>query len=119
MSDYMNQLKQYESTLNDLKEMCNKAEKESIVAETNLQNLSLTKQEIIQECEKIAGVSIDKVPEMIEKKKQQLDDIMSQLTKIVVPEEKITSEKCEAISKIIKDYEIQTETESVNTGKED
>ena len=95
----------YEDTLKDLSAKCADAEKNVIITETNLKKLEERKKELIEDCEQYAGTTIDKVPQIIEEKKQKLDEIMSKLGSINIDEE-ITDEMLSNIQEIIKEYNI-------------
>jgi sugar-specific transcriptional regulator TrmB len=105
--DFKEQYKQYEIKINELKSQYATAEKQAIVAETNLTNLRNNKEHLIEECEAFTGVSIDKVPEVLKQKKEELENIMSKLLAINIDTtEIITQEKIDSIKNIIDEFSI-------------
>lgn len=95
----------YENTLKSLKAQSAQAEKNAIVAETNLKTLEERRKAIIDECEKFAGMPMDKIPEVLEQKKTELDEIMAKLGAIDL-EGEITDETLANIQAIMKEYNI-------------
>lgn len=100
----------YQSTLQNLKSQCTQAEKNAIVAETNLKTLQEQRTKLIEECEQFAGVSIDKVPAMLESKKKELDEIMSKLATIDISGD-ITEDTVADIESIVTEYNIAAQEE--------
>lgn len=96
----------YENTLNSLREQCAQAEKNAIVAETTLKSLKERKESIIQECEKFAGVKMDKIPAMLDKKKEELDAIMTKLGSIDL-EGEVTKDTLADIEAIMQEFGIK------------
>lgn len=103
--DFKTQYQGYEDTLNTLKSQCADAEKESIVAETNLNNLRQRKEQLIEECEVFSGVPMEKVPELLSQKKEELDAIMAKLSGIDTTGP-VTQEKLDAIKAITDEFSI-------------
>ena len=99
------QYRNYDNKLQELNAQCAKAEKEVIVAETNLANLKQQRQQLTEECESFAGASIDKVPEVLAMKKADLDNIMTQLLSVDTKGE-ITEDKVEFLENLIKSFGI-------------
>lgn len=107
--DFKEQYKLYENKINELKTQYATAEKQAIVAETNLANLRNTKATLIEECEVYTGVSIDEVPEVLQAKKEELENIMSKLLAINIDTtETITQEQIDSITNIINEFNINT-----------
>lgn len=102
--------KGYENTLNSLKEQCAQAEKNAIVAETNLTSLQEQRKKLIEECEKFTGMPIEQVPDVLDKKKAELEDIMNKLGSIDI-EGEITKDTLEHINDIVKEYNIAGQEE--------
>jgi sugar-specific transcriptional regulator TrmB len=103
--DFKEQYQNYEQKLNQLKSQCTEAEKQAIVAETNLNNLRQQRETLIEECETFAGVSMDKVPEVLQQKKEELDAIMAKLATIDTTGP-VTQEKLDAIKAIADEFSI-------------
>lgn len=103
--DFKEQYQNYDQKLNQLKAQCTEAEKQVIVAETNLNNLRQQRQTLIEECETFAGVSIDKVPEVLNQKKEELDAIMSKLNTLDTTGP-VTQEKLDAIKAIADEFSV-------------
>ena len=103
--DFKEQYQNYDQQLNQLKLQCTEAEKQAIVAETNLSNLRKQREQIIEECETFAGVSIDKVPDILQQKKEELNAIMAKLATIDTTGP-ITQEKLDAIKVITDEFSI-------------
>lgn len=103
--DFKEQYQSYDQKLNQLKAQCAEAEKQSIVAETNLNNLRQQKETLIEECEAFAGVSIDEVPEVLKQKKEELDAIMAKLS-VLDTTGPVTQEKLDAIKAIADEFSI-------------
>lgn len=80
--EYMDTLKGYQDTLTALSNKCADAEKEVIVAETNLNNMKKQLDDLVKEAEALAGCSIDDIPAIIEKQKQKLSSVMDKLSAI-------------------------------------
>lgn len=104
--DFTQQYQQYEQKLNDLKNACSQAEKQSIIAETNLANLRQQREQLIEECETFTGSSIDAIPEILNTKKQEFEAMMSRLSAIDVSPNNITDETLKSINDLIHDYNI-------------
>lgn len=103
--DFKEQYQSYDQKLNQLKLQCTEAEKQAIVAETNLNNLRRQRETIVEECEAFAGVSIDKVPEVLDQKKEELEAIMSKLATLDTTGP-ITQEKLDAIKAIADEFSV-------------
>lgn len=100
--DFKEQYQSYDKTLNELRNQCSEAEKEAIVADTNLQNLRKQREQLIEECETYAGVPMDNIPEILNKKKEELDSIMIKLSGLT--NGPITPEKLEEIKALSEDF---------------
>ena len=92
----------YENKLKELTAQCTEAEKNVIATESTLKSLNERRAELIKECEQYTGLPIDKVPESIEKMKQDLDNIMTTLSGINL-EGEISEETLAAIEAIAKE----------------
>jgi sugar-specific transcriptional regulator TrmB len=103
--DFKEQYQNYEQKLNQLKSQCTEAEKQSIIAETNLNNLRHQREDIIEECETFAGVSMDKVPEVLKQKTEELEAIMTKLSSIDTTGP-VTQEKLDAIKAIADEFSV-------------
>lgn len=103
--DFKEQYQAYGQKLDTLKTQYTNAEKQAIVAETNLNNLRQQREALIEECEAFAGVSIDKVPEVLNQKKEELEAVMTKLTSIDTTGE-VTQEKLDAIKAIVNEFAI-------------
>ena len=101
----LSKYQEYEERLNSLKEQSAQAEKNAIVAETNLKTLEERRNNIVAECEAFAGMTMDKVPAVLEKKKEELDEIMEKLGSINL-EGEITEETLDKIKDIVQEYHI-------------
>lgn len=97
--DFKEQYQNYDQKLNQLKLQCTEAEKQAIVAETNLNNLRQQRETLVEECEAFAGVSIDKVPEVLKQKKDELEAIMNKLAGLDITGD-ITQANLDAIKAI-------------------
>ena len=103
--DFKEQYQNYEQKINQLKSQCTEAEKQSIIAETNLNNLRHQREDIIEECETFAGVSMDKVPEVLKQKTEELEAIMTKLSSIDTTGP-VTQEKLDAIKAIADEFSV-------------
>ena len=103
--DFKEQYQTYGKKLDELKVQYTNAEKQAIVAETNLNNLRQQREAIIEECEAFAGVSIDKVPEVLNQKKEELEAIMTKLSSIDNTGE-VTQEKLDAIKAVVNEFAV-------------
>lgn len=103
--DFKEQYQSYDQKLNQLKLQCTEAEKQAIIAETNLNNLRKQREQIIEECETFAGVSIDKVPDVLKQKKEELDTIMSKLATIDTTGP-VTQAKLDAIKALADEFSV-------------
>ena len=103
--DFKEQYQSYDKILVDLKNQCAEAEKQAIIAETNLNNMRKQREQLLEECEAFAGVPIDKVPEVLRQKKEELDAIMAKLATIDTTGP-ITQEKLDAIKAITDEFGI-------------
>ena len=103
--DFKEQYQGYDQKLNQLKLQCTEAEKQAIIAETNLNNLRKQREQIIEECETFAGVSIDKVPDVLKQKKEELDTIMSKLATIDTTGP-VTQVKLDAIKALADEFSV-------------
>lgn len=103
--DFKEQYQNYENILNTLKAQCTEAEKQSIVAETNLDNLRKQREQLVDECEAFAGVTMDKIPELVAQKQDELNAIMSKLSAIDTTGP-VTQEKLDAIKAITDEFSI-------------
>lgn len=103
--DFKEQYQSYEEKLNQLKAQCAASEKQAIVAETNLNNLRQQRETMIEECEAFAGVSIDKVPEVLKQKTEELDAIMAKLATIDTTGP-VTQSKLDAIKAIADEFSV-------------
>jgi chromosome segregation ATPase len=103
--DFKEQYQNYDQKLNQLKAQCTEAEKQSIIAETNLKNLRQQREQLVEECEAFAGVSIDKVPEVLNQKKEELNSIMARLSSIDNTGH-VTQEKLNAIKAIADEFAV-------------
>lgn len=103
--EFKEQYQSYDQKLNQLKLQCTEAEKQSIIAETNLNNLRQQREQIIEECEAFAGVPIDKVPEVLNQKKEELEAIMSKLATVDTTGP-VTQDKLDAIKAIADEFSV-------------
>lgn len=78
----MDNLQNYEQILQNLASKCSSAEKEVIVAETTLQNLTSSRDKLIADLEAYTGVPFDQVAQVLESKKKELDETMTTLTAV-------------------------------------
>lgn len=103
--NFKEQYQSYDQKLNQLKVQCAEAEKQAIIAETNLNNLKQHKETLIEECEAFAGVSIDEVPEVLKHKKEELDAIMAKLSTIDTTGP-VTQDKLDTIKAIANEFSV-------------
>lgn len=103
--DFKEQYQNYEQKINQLKSQCTEAEKQAIIAETNLNNLRHQREDIIEECETFAGVPMDKVPEVLQQKTEELEAIMTKLSSIDTTGP-VTQEKLDAIKAIADEFSV-------------
>lgn len=103
--DFKEQYQNYDQKLNQLKVQCTEAEKQAIIAETNLKNLKQQKETLVEECEAFAGVSIDKVPEILNQKKEELDAIMAKLASLDTTGP-VTQDKLDAIKALADEFSV-------------
>lgn len=104
--DLKAQLDEYNNKLSELQKQCSQAEKDVIVAETNLNNLTKQKATLVQECETFAGTTFSEIPELLQQKNQELTAIMSRIAGIDV-NGPITQEKLDELDAIMKEFGIQ------------
>lgn len=103
--DFKEQYQNYEQKINQLKSQCTEAEKQAIIAETNLNNLRHQREDIIEECETFAGVPMDKVPEVLQQKTEELEAIMTKLSSIDTTGP-VTQEKLDVIKTIADEFSV-------------
>ena len=103
--DFKEQYQNYDQQLNQLKSQCTEAEKQAIIAETNLNNLRQQRETLIEECEAFAGVPMDKVPEVLNQKKEELEAIMTKLASLDTTGP-VTQEKLDAIKAITDEFAV-------------
>lgn len=103
--DFKEQYQNYDQKLNELRAKCTEAEKQAIVAETNLSNLRQHRETLIEECEAFAGVPMDKIPEILNQKQDELNAIMSKLATLDTTGP-VTQEKLDAIKAIVDEFAI-------------
>lgn len=101
--DFKEQYQNYDNKLNELNIQCTEAERQSIVAETNLNNLRQQREALVEECEAFAGVPMDRVPEVLKQKQEELDAIMAKLMAIDTAGP-VTQEKLDAIKAITDEF---------------
>jgi hypothetical protein len=101
--DFKEKYQDYNQKINQLKVQCTEAEKQTIIAETNLNNLVQQRASLIQECEAFAGVSIDQAPEVLKQKQEELDAIMAKLS-VLDTTGPITQAKLDAIKAIADEF---------------
>ena len=89
--NFTEQFNKYAQTLNMLEQQCETAERQKLVAETNLKNLEERRTELITECETYAGTSIENVAQLMEEKRTELDAIMAKMP--VIPMDRIISDE--------------------------
>lgn len=102
---FNDQMQAFEARLNSLQAQCSEAEKNCIVAETNLKSLRERQAQLIHDCEELAGCTIDKVPEYLNTEAKAIEEIMTRLDGIDLNGE-ITPETLQAIEAIVADYSI-------------
>lgn len=110
--DFKEKYQEYETIITKLQEECTNAERQAIVGETNLANLLEQKDRLIKECETLTGVSIDKVPDIITKKQNELDSLMAKLSQVNI-NDPVTQEKVDNIKAIVSEFSIPA-AEQVN-----
>ncbi len=98
-------LKDYTSKLNALQDQCAEAERQCIIADTNLKTLKKNQQELIAQCEALAGRPIDEVPEFLKEQMSKLTEVMGKLQALNVSGE-ITQETMDAIQSLVDEYQI-------------
>ena len=103
--DFKEKYQEYETIITKLQEECTNAERQAIVGETNLANLLEQKDRLIKECEALTGVSIDKVPDIITKKQNELDSLMTKLSQVNI-NDPVTQEKVDNIKAIVSEFSI-------------
>ena len=65
---------------------------------------------LIEECEALAGVSMDKVPEILRQKQEELETIMTKL-KAIDTTGPVTQDKLDAIKAIVDEFAINNPVE--------
>jgi len=93
----------YEKTLSELQEEYTNAERQAIIGETNLTNLCHQRDKLVEECEALTGVSIDKVDDIITAKEGELDNLMAKLSLIDISDP-ITPQKLDAIKAVVAEF---------------
>lgn len=103
--DFKEQYQNYDQKLNELKAQCTEAEKQAIVAETNLNNLRQQREQLVEECEAFAGVPMERIPEVLNQKKEELEAIMSKLATIDTTGP-ITQDRLDVIKAIADEFSV-------------
>ena len=103
---YVDQFKQYEQKLNELKEKCEQAEKEKITAEANIKIYTEQRDRLTKECETYAGVSIENIPKLLEQKTDELESIMNEIGTIDFNTRTVTEEDVKKVEEIIQKHGI-------------
>lgn len=106
MSTFKVQYKSYDDIIENLKNKCDKAEKDKIVSETNIKMYQEQYDNLVKECESYANTTIDKVQSLLDSKEKELADIMNELSKININDGNITDKEIEDLQKIIDKYQI-------------
>lgn len=103
----MDNFEQFQGKINELQQAAENAKRDLIISQTNLKSLTERRDELIQECEAYAGVSIDEVPNVLGQRQQELEDIMQRLSKINITDIKsITDVQLQELDAIIHDFNI-------------
>lgn len=104
---YSETLHEYQATLASLNTQCSTAEKNCIVAETNLANFKSQLDKLVQEAEQFAGCPLSDIPALLMEEKQKLAGIMSELSAINLDGE-ITQATLDSIAIVANKYGIAT-----------
>ena len=105
MDNIQNKLEIYNNKLNELQQKCSDAEKEIIVAETNLKSCTKQRDDLISELEAFTNCEFENIPALLEKEVNEFDSIMDRLTKINL-NEPITQSTVDELNSIINDFNI-------------
>lgn len=103
--DFNETYQAYEATLNNMKAQCATAEKNCIVAETNLKSLEERYAKLVSDCQTVAQCPIEQIPEMLTQAQQDLTNIMHALMEVDITGE-IDDQVVADIKKIMADFGI-------------
>lgn len=104
-SKFNEQMQAFEAKLSALQAQCSEAEKNCIVAETNLKSLQERQAQLIDDCEKMAGCPIDRVPEYLANEAAEIEKIMMRLDDLDLSGD-ITPEALQAINDIVAEFSV-------------
>lgn len=82
MKDIQDKLREYGAKLDDLQKKCAEAEKDAIIAETNLQNCIQQRDLLIGELETFTNCTFDEIPALLQHEEAELDAIMEKLMQV-------------------------------------
>lgn len=109
MSEIQDKLQMYSAKLDELQKKCAEAERDAIVAETNLKNCVQRKETLVEELEALANCSFDEIPAILQKEESELDSIMQRIMKVNISGP-ITQDTLDQLNSIINDFSIQALT---------
>lgn len=106
MTDIQDKLHGYSVKLDELQKNCLKAERDVIIAETNLKNCIQQKNTLVNELEVFANCSFDEIPELLKREEEELDFIMQRIMQVNLTEP-VTQDTLDQLNDIINDFNIQ------------
>lgn len=107
MNEMQAKLAEYSVKLEELQKKCAEAEKDAIIAETNLSNYTQQKDALVAELEAYTNCPIDEVPALLQREEAELDAIMARIMQVSLAE---PTESLAALQSIIHDFDIQPPT---------
>ena len=105
MNDMQSKLAEYSVKLEELQKKCAEAEKDAIIAETNLNNYTKQRDELVAELEAYANCTFDEVPALLQHEEAELDALMARIMQVNLSD---TVDSLAKLQSIIHDFDIQT-----------
>lgn len=104
MTDITAVLNQYQESLGNLNNQLANATTRGIQLDVELKNLIAKKDEMIRECEDIAGVPYDRVNEVLEAKTRELSDLLNDFDGINCDIDTMTEEDIKKLNALAAKY---------------
>ena len=107
MNEMQTKLAEYSVKLEELQKKCTEAEKDAIIAETNLNNYTQQRDALIAELEAYTNCPFDEVPALLQREEAELDALMARIMQVNLEN---STESLAQLQSIIHDFDIQAAT---------
>ena len=107
MNDMQAKLAEYSVKLEELQKKCAEAEKDAIIAETNLNNYTQQRDALIAELEAYTNCPFDEVPALLQREEAELDALMARIMQVSLND---ATNSLTQLQSIIHDFDIQAAT---------